>query len=693
MKYTEAKEITSELGDARPHSFGTAIIQKRAPGAYTYAFGNGSLAIDAVVSFLLSDATNPNAMQRNCDDLSNLLLDNGKIRRIWGALFASQTQNLTVDQHLFSSNDSSAEIAKVLGGKAISGLTATMNEILIEAFAGTSFVSRSEGYSFRELRHKRFPTADDLEREAMLDELVQALKSEPIRISFSAKRFTPTFLRVEFEKTCNRLGRLIAKLGYNYDAIQDAMYVVYTGLNDRGGLHSRLPAEVVNSGEYAELTSNLTFVLAAYERQPKKARDGAWNMRNNMAKVLKMINLSERYEIVSLNVAVGHMRYTPVVDARSNLLGGVLSYSAPIKHRTDVALFHQQSAGIPLLQAIRLERYTESFGSLIAPIQGWDIMGTAHDIVESIVSVSRIKETDDNPRSTLFVLGTLTSLDIVHLAVVQADQVYLPKDASKSAEPLDQRLIFEKDLAGLRLYADEIPFEGRIQTRNPHTLILGSKSVTPELSFDMTGQFTADFVWDTLIVNEQSEITWDFNGATELETEVGGSPVKVSIDMTDITRNIIRETARMMSQPFTAPIVNEAISAIHDAMDWVNNVSVVKGSAPVKARLGSQVSHQLHSVYERLASSDLFQGVLDSVIRRLAKTVSPDLRDETYMSLEQMNYRLMLSANLVGYVYQRLQLMGEFDGQNVHTRSVELWKENDFFNTMIGAARATRVSA
>lgn len=693
MKTHLASSISASIADLRVHEFGTAIVQKRAPGLYTYEFGKGTFAVEAVVSFLLSDAKNPGAMQTNVDSLSTALLDNAMIRRAWDKLFTSPTQSLSLDQQLFSVNDVQAAFASSLGSKAMSGITSTLTEILVDAFSGARFVSRTEGYSYREERLGRHPDENDLAREFLRQELVSALKSEPMRIRIDAKKFTPTFLRSEFERLANKLGRGLAKLGYNYDALHDSMYVVYTALNDRGGLHTRLPAEVINSGEFAELAGNLTFVLAAYALAPKKARDGQWNLRNNMSKTIQILNLSDRFDIISLGTAVAHMRYTSVMDPRSNLLGGVLSYAAPIRHKTDVALFHQQSGSVPLMQAIRLDRYTESFGALVSPTQGWDIMGNAHEIVESIVSVGRIRELEDDPRSSLWVMGTLTQSDLLHLAVVKADRVYLPKVAANSkGEPLDARFVFEKDLDGKRLFADELPFEGVVVTPSPETLLLCCNSFEADLAFDMSGQATPDFVWDTMIVNTPEEIQWDFNGRTSLQVDLAGDAIMVDIDMTDLTRNIVRKTARMISQPFTSSVIDEAFAAIHDAVEWVSVQPYVASNPAVMERLKAQVGHQLFTMYTKMAESDTFADVLDSVIRRMAKSVIPEKRDETYMTLEQMNYRLQISVALVGYVYSRLQMMGGAETNVQHDKNMSVWKESDFFNRMIGASRAKRVT-
>lgn len=690
-----ATEIAKSISDTRIHNFGTAIVQKRTPGCFTYEFGKGSLAVEAVVSFLLTNAASPVAMQKNVDSLSAILMDGAALRKVWDKLFPSMTQSLTPEQHLFSVNDIQAAFANQLGAKAISGVTAVLTELTVEALSGTRFVSRTEGYSIQEVRESRFPDEDDLARECVRAELITALKAEPLRLKFDAKKFSPQFLFDEFQRACNRLGLVVAKMGYNYDALNDAMYVIYTALNDRGSLSNRLPAEVINSGEFAELSSNLTFVIAAFAAAVKKPRDGAWNLRSNMGKVIQIFNLSDRYDIVTMATAVAHMRYTSVVDPRSNLLGGVLSYSAPIKHRTDVALFHSQSAAVPLMQAVRLERYSESFSALVSPTQGWDIMDTAHDIVESIVSVGRVRETDDMPRSTLWVLGTLSANDLIHIAVHYADKVYLPRLSSDKSVSLDTRLIFEKDLKGKRLFADSIPFEGKIYTQDARTLLLGCDSFDSELSFDMTGQFMPDFVWNTLMVDQPSDIQWDFNGGRDVAVQIGESKINCSLLMTDLTRHIERDEARMIRQPFTAGVIDAAFQAIHDAKDWVLAQPSSANNPAIRERLLAQVGHQLHSMYEKMSSSDMFQDVLETVIRRMAKSVPPDLRDETYMSLEQANYRLQVSTAIVGYIYERLQMMSADSGDDtdlsIHKRNLAIWSETDFFNRMIGAARAHRV--
>lgn len=193
MKTTVASAVATAIKDLRVHDFATAIVQKRCPGTYTYEFGKGTFAVEAVVSFLLSDAKNPGAMQTNVDALSSALLDNAMIRRAWDKLFTSPTQSLSLEQNLFSVNDIQNAFASALGAKSLTGIVSTLTEILVDAFSGARFVSRTEGYSFAEMRDTRHPDENDLAREFLRQELVSALKSEPLRIRIDAKKFTPTF--------------------------------------------------------------------------------------------------------------------------------------------------------------------------------------------------------------------------------------------------------------------------------------------------------------------------------------------------------------------------------------------------------------------------------------------------------------------------------------------------------------------
>lgn len=696
MEFTTAKDVTANLTGLQAHSFGTAIVQKRTPGAFTYEFGKGSLALEAVISYLLAGSSTAPIMARNVDALAEILLDDAKLTRVWNELFPSMTQFLSPDQHLFSVNDIQGAFTKVLGAKAITGATSTMTEIMVEALSGTRFVSRTEGYSYREMRTVRFPDYDDMVREFLRAEVISHMKAEPLRLRFDAKKFSPVFLLTEFKTMCSRLGRALSKIGYNYDALHDSLYAVYTYLTCKGSIATRLPAEVANSGELAELVANVTFVAAAYKMAIKQPRDGNWNLRNNMAKAIQILNLSDRYDIVSIATAVGHCRYSNVVDPRSNLLGGVLSFAAPIWHKPEVALIHEHKTnGVGLLQAVRLERYSESFNGLISPVQGWDVNRAAHDIVESVVSVARISELDDDPRSTLWTIGALDPLDLIHIAVHKADRVFLPK--SKSTETsLDNRLVFEKDLKGLRLFAASVPFEGVVQTADAATLLLCCQSFDNELTFDMSGQAVPDFVWDTLIVNDQADIVWDYNGKRKIDVDVAGTTVSALLDMTDLTRNIARDTARMMRLDVTAPIMDAAFTAIHEATTWVASHPSVASNPGALARLEAQVGHQLFSMYERMSESPLFQDVLSQVIRRMAGSVPPAKRDDTYMTMEQMNYRLQISVELVGYIYEHLELFSrdaEMGISKIHAANMFVWKKADFFNRMIGASRSKRIGA
>lgn len=689
----QAKDVSHSLEGLREHFFRQAIVQKRAPGAYTYVFGDGKLAVEAVVSFLLTDTSNLGAMQKNIDALSKTLLDNERLQRVWNRLFPSQAQVLTPDQNLFSANDVQREFGQALGSKAITGITSTMTEVLIEALSGTRFVSRVSGYSFYEERPHRFPTKEQLARLFLEEELVAALRAEPLRIRFDAKKFTPAFLFDQFQQVCNRLGRLIAKIGYNYDALHDAMYVVFTGLNERGTLHDKLPKEVLDSAEYAELSTNLTFVLGAYSAAITRPRGADWTFRNALSRTLQVLNLSARYEIVSLATATAHCRYTSLIDPRSNLLGGVLSYAAPIKHPIDVVLAHQHvGSSIPLLEVIPLERYTEPFNALVSPVNGWDVLATAHEIVESIVTVTQVKETDDAPRSRLWQIDSLDERDLMHLAVLNADQVYLPRVTANGRQAVDSRFVFAKKLNGRRLFADDIPFEGRVFTTDAATLLLCCDSFDATIPFDMTGFAYPPAFFETLIVNDPQEILVEFGGSRDVDVRVAGRDLKVTISLVELTRQIEREGARLLRSPRAGAVLASAFRAIHGAYEWVLSTPSAQANVAVQERLRAQVSHQIGALYEQLASAGLFDGALDWVLRRLAKSVPPELRDETYMTLEQEDYRRQVAVELVGFVYETLQLLPKSETEDLHAKNVKLLRDAEYFARMLGVARAKRIT-
>lgn len=689
MKTVNASSINNTVANMRQHALATAIVQKKTPGTYTFEFGSGSLAIEAVVNFLLV-GNSRREMQRNVDALSSVMLDHGKNKRIFEKLFPSMTQALTENTQILSIGDIQDVVTKTLGAKAINGIVATYTEILVEAFSATKFVARSDGYSFREIRVDRFPNADDLTREFLRSELISMLRSEPLRLNLTSNKFTPKLLQEEFQRVISRLGAAIAKVGYHYDYLHDAMYCVYTSLNDRGQLAEALPAEAAKSSELAELCSNVTFVLAAFETAHTAARGGQWGYRAAMSQTLQILNLSDRYDIVTLGTATGHYRYDSVADGRNNLIGGVLSYSAPIKHRVDAAMFHQQTAAISMAQATSLERHSESMNALITGLQGWDMLETAHRDVTTVVSTAQMSELSDTARSTLFTIGNISATEMMHLAVAKADAVYLPKNPKSKKGLGSLELIFHKDLGSKRLMADEVPFEGTVYTTSAETLLLCCESFSPELSLDLTGQFTPDFVWSTMIVDDLSDFTHDYNIEQNITVKVGDMDLELTLDMEQITRNIQRENAFMVSQPFTGTVVAEAMRAVMDARDWTLKQDFAAKNPAAKVRLDAQVSHLLYAMYQKVLSSEAIQNASEHVIRLLAKSVPPESRDLTYSTLEQSNYRIAIETQLVGFIMLALNVLPDDGNESVLKPINQIWKDTEFFNRMIGAARANR---
>lgn len=689
----KANEITADVTGHKQVQFRMAIVQRKAPGAYGFEFGQGKLAVDALAAYLLNGATMPKEMATRIDALGEKLRDHSFNRRIFENLFPNMQQQLQKNQIVSTVAELQDAVAKAMGKTADPALIAIYTELLIEVFSSASFVVPTRGYMHREVRLNKFPTFIDLVREAMRSELVAVMKEAPLRIALDSSRFTPAYIHSQFQETFSSLGGAMARVGYQYYALQDAAYLVVSALMAKGSQVDAVPEEVLHSAGFAELLTNFTFVKAALEAKIQSASSPAWELPKSVAKVLSMLNLSERYEMVPLDVAVAHYQYESVFDGRSNLIGGVLSYKTNFKQPIKVGLV-EAVGNIPgVLQMTQLPIYEQTIASAIAPLNGWDPMSAAHRAAVTMMSTLTVSELDDTPRSVLFCPDVLAQGDLIHVAVAKADAVFIPQPNKRNMHLVADRLLFMKDLAGKRLFAEEIPFEGVIYTPDPATLILGCQSWEAKTSFDLADQEIPAHLWENFIVGATDDALIDYGQERSISVEIGGTPVELKLDLNSMLYLLPRTRARMVQNPISMDVMSAAISslfAVHTMV--IERLDATKQGNHAIEIVNNQIAMLMNGFLEKLYRSNVGEQIVSDTIRRLAKGVSRENRELTYSRLQQAHYRVQVAVQVAVALMEATGILNNNNYAVVDEEQVSLGdsvlnylKENRFYSRMVGA--------
>lgn len=680
-----AAEVTSTVDRMKQHTFGTAIVQKNTPGVYTYQFGQGKMSAEAIVNYMLTGAEQMSDMIAVVDEMAAILTNHATLKRIFSNTFPSLTQQLTKNSIIMTTSDNNANLMRAVGNDTAPGIIAALSEIIVEMFADTNFIADSIGYSFRELRTQRVPRYSDLVRLFMKSELIDVIESVPLRIPIKSTKFNPAYLLAEFTNKASTLGKAMSRIGYNLQHLHDALYVTRAYFVEQGSVAHKIPADLINSTEFGDLISNVTFVKAAFEAGISSPTTGAWNLMTAVRNTIRIINLSDRYSIVTLATAVAPYRYESITDGRSNLVGGVLSYAVNFKHPIEVGLFADVNTLENASEAVPLTDYNQTIGSMVAAVQDKDVMLPAHQAVTQMISALHIDSYDSEPMSRLAIVDTLSDIDMFHIAADRADTVFIDIDKGGVSAG---GLIFAKDLRGKRLFAETIPFEGMVYTADPATLILSCDDFEPTIPFDMGTQMTPQSMWDTFMMDDDGELYHDFSGMRKFAITIGEEAIEEDLDICSLLRLVRRVNAKMIKLALSPQIFDAALSAPIDAYEHVIDSIHDEERETVNVTLQTQLGHILNGFLSTVYDTESVSSVVEEVVRRIARKVSPRNRDITYQRMHQINYRRQIDLNITFLILTKLGLLREPLGDDVisstEARVMKFLRDTKFYERLIG---------
>jgi uncharacterized coiled-coil protein SlyX len=707
VRIEKANDINASVVGHEAHTFSSAIIQRKTPGVYTETFGRGKFEIESVIGYFLAPAKSSGDVYQKVDELATVLRNPTIMREVFKAVFSSLTQQISNDHIITTSQEIQARIHTALGAKATTGLTAVIHEIVTEMFSQSKFILPSKGTAFREHRKEIIPSYVDLARDMIKSDLVDIIVKEDLKIKLVAYRFTPASLMSEFERRMGDMGRKIAQSSYALNYFNDALYAIRTYMEKRSELVSALPQKVIKASEFGDLISNITLVTMALSDavnlpHPTLIAD---ELMSSVQETTKILSRSTRYQVVSLETAVAAYRYEPVVDERQNLVGGVLSYATKFSHPIQVAMFDVITELQDVVQTTRLQKETTDIAALTAPMEGKDIMHVASEACYGLMSAITVDESEEGLRSVLMIVDELSEVDLVHIATMLADTVYVRAVESDDKTFDPPSIVFSKALKGKRLMADAAAFEGVIYTQDPATLILASDYIEPKIPYDMTTQRMLDDVWDMFIVDGNVNghgvpLEKHFNGKHNLSMQIGGLTLTAEVDIPSLMRQPGKHRSSIVYNPLTPDVFTASVIAPMIAYEYT--ISEIKDDGErekMRKALGTQVCHMLFSIIIGPLRSTLFTNLVDDIVRRFVRKVDKRARDLTYKKLHRVNYRVQVELALAFLILKELGVMRDIIRIDAPTSEDEekyveasLMKmvhdfihDNEFYTTLLGA--------
>lgn len=695
MQFLKASEVTATTTNGIPHQFATAIIQKKSPGVYVYEFGKGKLDIESVVSFFLARCENVTAIMDEIDKLSMTLRNITTLRLIFDGIFPKKSQTLSEGFTITTAPDVQRVIVRALGDNSTPGMVAVLQEIILEMFADQRFVLPSKGIAYREFRPERIPSYTELAKDCVRNELIGLINETKLRIKLDAFKFTPTSLMAEYERILSDLGRKVAQIGYTLNYFNDALYCVkcFFALGSARDLVAQLSQAVLQSTEFNDLIVNTTVVEMALnpDNSVPDAVTTHHTLLESVKEATKMLSLSTRYQVVTLMTAIAPYRYTPVKDERSNLMGGVLSYSVKFQHQITVGMFDEIPELLNATQATVLNRETDDLTSVVSPLIGKDLLAPVHTGCVHLMSAIVADENEED-RSVLAVVDLLSPADLAHIAAAYADTTYIIPGYTKEGEAKQPELVYSKDLKKKRLMSESLPFEGVIYTADPATIIIACDEFEAEIPLDMSTQDVPIETWDKFILNTTSlPLQKKYNTPKNIVIEIGAEPLSIAIDIPSLLRHNNRNCAGVVYNPISAKVYSAAVDAILDMFHYVLSTTPEGGEHDkINIGLGMQSCHMLSSLVVSHLSSSMFEGMVEDIVRRFVRKSSKRQKDLTYKSLHRANYRRQIEVMLAFVILTRLNILQHPDdstmsASDVENRVGEFLVAHSYFDMLIGS--------
>lgn len=689
MKFLKAKDISASTVSSVPHQFSTAIIQRKSPGIYTYMFGRGKMEAESVVSFFLVACNDVNDITQELDHLSALLRSPSFVRDTFHGIFPKLSQTLQDGFTVTTTPDLQKILIRAAGDKSSAGLIALLQEIHLEMFADQRFILPSKGSSFREFRPERIPSYVELAKDCVRNELTQLINETKLRIKISGFKYTPASLMAEYERILSDLGRKVAQIGYTLNYFYDALHCVKTYFLQSADLVNLLPRDILQSTEFSDLLANMTFVEIALNplNEVREGNNTPAARATSIVQAARMLNQSTRYQVVTLRTAIAPYRYSSVVDERSNVVGGVLSYATKFFHPVVVGMFDEIPELLNATQTTVLNRETTDITTLLAPLAGKDPGKFAHTGCFHLMSAITLDETDPENRSTLAVIDTLSESDLKHIAAAYADGLYITPSDSRS--PGDCEIVFARNLRKKRVLSDSLPFEGIVYTNDPATLILALDDFDSDIPLDMTNQDVPPELWDMFILPSSLPLQKNYHRERIAQVDIGGSPISVTIDLASLLRHNPRNCAGVLYNPLSQKVITSTIDGILKMyLHVIGTIKDDEEQMKMATGLGAQACHMLSAVITESLNSSLFHSMVEDIVRRFVRKASPRQKDLTYKQLHRVNYRRQIELILAFLVMTRMNILPHPDdatmASSVENEVLAFLNGQNYFDMLIG---------
>jgi hypothetical protein len=542
------------------------------------------------------------------------------------------------------------------------GLTKTvplLTEMMIDGLAPLNIVQPSAGFTFIEERKHRHPSLFTLHKELAKLEMVHLFEQNTLSFRAKTNRFMPESMLKQMTEVFAEISMGLRRTGYYNQYLDDVLYVLAKLASKESLLTSGIPKSVADSRSVTELRQNYTFNSLAISNAPDILVTAEWDLQKACDTVLEALYLSKRLRIVDLSTSVSHYRYSNIVDGRSNLVGGVLSPHVKPEYNSDVAVFASIDNITNHKTGTKLPSYTDILTGMTEPLNKSNMFAHSHIASTALMSHCHITESDEKSRSTLLCIANLAPDDLAHLAAVKADGVFYHFDRIGDAVTL----VYKKELQGLRLKADDLPFADVVYTTDPATLLLSCQPFEEKSAFVYRKKAIDQRSWSCRFLDIDKH-TLEFNSDERFVATIENSSLAIQTNLLSLLSLRRRLNAVMLEDHNIRDWMTGAMMAPIVALSLSDNQILDDSLTPSSNPAFIQTSHLLVASLEPIMKTRQFKMIVRGLIRRIAGKADSDMRDLSYQKLHQVHLHKQLQIDVALFI---LKSIGVINGVRVAT--------------------------
>lgn len=649
-----ARQIDDIRPDMMEHAFTSVHQASTAPGAFGLVFGQGKMTPDSIAMILAPTGARPTESLTRISSIGKVLCDPTFAIDVFKQIFPNMSQTLNKNQILLTVWDLQTAVAKSLRSSAGTEIQTVVSEILIQLLATGHFIQPAVGWVVREERHQRFPDRNEYLLEGVRAFLTSAMQSVDLRLHLASTRFTPSAVLDDMTQVLRKIGYALIHSAADFKQVSTALWLVQQTFRRDVPEPERLPDSIINNSILAELRANLSFALAASEAvEVNVGLHQGWEYEDALKSAYQTLNLSPRYNEVSIDTAASIYNVTHNYDAQDDLRSAVLSPNVHFTHPMLVGMTAKvRGAALDSTSFMRLPDAEDILGRVVAEAAPNTMTASLHAAMVSIASQVNMREGSSDPRSELLAINVIDELDYVCLAIKASNLTYVYMDAAQRL-----RLVYSVELKRKRIFADAIPYDSKVITEDAATAILAGGDRTATLALETRTQIMPIEMYDGYFVGDVDDYLVEFDRNHTMRLSLAGNVRTLDVRMLDLLAVTPRESTRMAINYVDLVLYTNFIDALMSLSKWVIASEYIErlpvgeeGPAMVsdgeRQLVERQIAHLINSMLARIFTTTAGEQITDKLARLVVRQAPISEQLTLYNTFKREEYRSQVRVKM-----------------------------------------------